>query len=248
MVDESVGQVVLERYIRPASRFADVDVVLIPSLPDLQDVRGLLRRVDGVMLTGSPSNVEPWRYKDEAEGTGPFDPQRDETAMALVGGMVERGKPVFGICRGFQEINVAFGGRLRRDLGLAERELVHHAPDEVTFDELFEHRHTVSLTPGGVLARSFGAAEIEVNSVHYQGVARLAPGLAAEAVAPDGVVEAVRATDVAAPVLAVQWHPEQDPDIDRFSAAYFRLLGACLRGASLEEAAAVSRAEAPLAK
>jgi putative glutamine amidotransferase len=140
---------------------------------------------------------------------------------------------VFGVCRGFQEVNVAFGGTLRRDLGSLPE--AHHAADDVAFDDMFALEHQVALTPGGVLARAFRAESATVNSVHYQGVARLGEGLTVEARASDGVVEAVSATVNAAPVLAVQWHPEWRTADNPQSQIFFRLFGRALRGASLTE-------------
>jgi putative glutamine amidotransferase len=121
---------------------------------------------------------------------------------------------------------VALGGTLTRQAGAA---MPHHAADDVPFMAMFDFRHEVALVPGGVLARAHGASGLTVNSVHYQGIARLAPGLAVEATAPDGMVEAVRATDGGPPLLAVQWHPEWDADAAPQSATFFHLLGRALR-------------------
>ena len=224
---EETAQAVIDRYVIAAMRHADADAVLIPALPDLVDADNLVARLEGVLLTGSPSNVAPERY-GEPGGDGPFDPGRDAVTAALIAAARRRAKPLFGICRGFQEINVALGGTLRRDLGTTP--LPHHAAEGASLTAMFAHRHPVALTPGGVLAGAFGAAEIEVNSVHYQGIARLAPGLAVEAIAPDGQVEAASA----ASLVAVQWHPEWDPD-EPASTAFFHLLGCALRGALSSE-------------
>lgn len=223
------AQAVMDRYIRAAMVHADVAALIIPALPDLMTAAEVAPRLDGILLTGSPSNVAPPRYGD-ADGDGPFDPDRDEIALSMVGRMVDAGKPVFGICRGFQEINVALGGTLRRDTSASDELLRHHAPDDATFDELFDHRHPVEIVPGGMLAAAYGPRAIEVNSVHYQGIGRLADGLSVEARAPDGLVEAYSARPNGAPLLAVQWHPEWDADANSDSAAYFRLLGKALRG------------------
>lgn len=217
------AQAVIDRYITAAMVHADVDAVLIPALPDLIDAANLVARLDGILLTGSASNVAPDRY-GEADGDGPFDPNRDAVTAALIAASRALAKPLFGVCRGFQEINVALGGTLRRDLGTTP--LPHHAPDDATFAGMFDHLHPVALAPGGILARAFAAERITVNSVHYQGVARLAPGLAVEATAPDGQVEAVSAPHL----LAVQWHPEWAPDTHPDRAAFFHLLGRTVRG------------------
>ena len=233
-------QTASERYIRAASSYADADIILIPALPDLQSPRGALSRVDAVLLTGSPSNVETSRYGvADPTAAGPFDPARDSTALAIVEAALSLRRPLFGICRGFQEINVALGGSLRRDLGEGVTGLAHHAPADAGVSKMFSHEHVVKLAANGFLKTAFGRDELWVNSVHYQGVDRLAPGLKVEAIAADGVVEAVSAAD-GAPLLAVQWHPEWRTADNPASLAYFSLLGAAARGASLEEAAVIA--------
>lgn len=233
MVGSEPAQAVMERYVRAAMRYADVAALLIPSLPDLMSAADVAPRLEGVLLTGTPSNVAPHRYGEEfgAEGDGgPFDEGRDEIALAMVGRMIDAGRPVFGICRGFQEINVALGGTLRRDASTSDELIRHHAPDDVPFAAMFEHRHPVKLTEGGMLAAAYGKRALEVNSVHFQGVARLAEGLTVEALAPDGLVEAYSARPNGAPLLAVQWHPEWGTENDPDSQTYFTLLGKALRG------------------
>lgn len=228
-VGSEPAQAVMERYVRAAMRYADVAALLIPSLPDLMSAAEVAPRLDGVLLTGTPSNVAPHRYGEE-HGDGPFDEGRDAIALAMVGHMIDAAKPVFGICRGFQEINVALGGTLRGDTSTSEDLIRHHAPDGVSFDAMFEHRHPVALQSGGMLASAYGKPALEVNSVHYQGVARLAEGLTVEALAPDGLVEAYSARPNCAPLLAVQWHPEWGTENDPDSQTYFALLGKALRG------------------
>jgi len=153
--------------------------------------------------------------------------------IQLVEEMLSLGKPVFGICRGFQELNVAFGGSLRRDMAVHPDLIPHHGPSDHSFAQYFDHTHPVTLTEGGVLHRAYGRRELDVISVHYQGVARLAPGLRVEAVAPDGVIEAVSAEVNGAPVLAVQWHPEWRAHEDADRQKFFQLLGKALRGEAL---------------
>ena len=153
----------------------------------------------------------------------------------LIEAMLELGKPVFGVCRGLQEINVAFGGALRRDVGRGEGHLSHHAPDHAGFEAMFAHEHPVALTPGGLLSRGLGRDVLSVNSVHFQAIDRLGDGLSVEATAPDGVVEAVSARIGAAQVLAVQWHPEWGADANPDSQGFFRLLGRVLRGEGVED-------------
>jgi putative glutamine amidotransferase len=223
------AQAVMERYVRAAMRHADVAALLIPSLPDLMSAKEIAGRLDGVLLTGSPSNLEGYRYNSDG-GEGPFDPGRDEIALGMVEAMIGRARPVFGICRGFQEINVALGGTLRRDTNASAELIAHHAPAEASFAGMFDHLHPVELSTGGVLASAFGKTALTVNSVHFQGIGKLAAPLAVEATAPDGLIEGYAARIEGAPVVAVQWHPEWDADSNPDSAAYFALLGRAMRG------------------
>ena len=229
MVGSEVAQAVMNRYIRAAMTYADVAALIIPSLPDLMTAAEVAPRIDGILLTGSPSNVATRLYGDEG-GDGPFDDGRDEIAMSMVDRMIDARKPVFGICRGFQEINVALGGTLRRDTSANDTLIRHHAPDDVDFDAMFDHRHPVELADGGMLSTAYAKGALDVNSVHFQGIGTLADGLTVEARAPDGLVEAYSARPNGAPLLAVQWHPEWGTENDADSQTYFHLLGKALRG------------------
>jgi putative glutamine amidotransferase len=219
----------MNRYIRAAMIYADVAALIIPSLPDLMTAAEVAPRIDGMLLTGSPSNVATRLYGDEG-GDGPFDDGRDEIAMSMVDRMIDARKPVFGICRGFQEINVALGGTLRRDTSANDTLIRHHAPDDVDFDAMFDHRHPVELADGGMLSSAYAKGALDVNSVHFQGIGTLADGLTVEARAPDGLIEAYSARPNGAPLLAVQWHPEWGTENDVDSQTYFHLLGKALRG------------------
>ena len=229
IVGTEPAQAVMERYIRAAMTYADVAALIVPSLPDLMTAAEVAPRLDGILLTGSPSNVATARYGDD-DGEGPFDEARDEIALSMVDRMIDAQKPVFGICRGFQEINVALGGTLRRDTSANDELIRHHAPDGVSFDTMFDHRHPVELAEGGMLAHAYAKPALTVNSVHYQGIGRLADGLSVEALAPDGLIEAYSARPNGAPLLAVQWHPEWGTENDADSQTYFHLLGKALRG------------------
>ena len=229
MVGSEGAQAVMNRYIRAAMIYADVAALIIPSLPDLMTAADVAPRIDGILLTGSPSNVATRLYGEDG-GDGPFDDGRDEIAISMVNRMIDAQKPVFGICRGFQEINVALGGTLRRDTSASDDLIRHHAPDDISFDAMFDHRHAVDLTDGGILASAYAKSALEVNSVHYQGIGKLADGLNVEARAPDGLVEAYSARPNGAPLLAVQWHPEWGTENDPDSQTYFHLLGKALRG------------------
>lgn len=226
------AQAVINRYVTAAMRHADAAALLIPALPDLMTAEEVVGRLDGILLTGSPSNVDAAVYGegDADDVAGPFDPARDRMTAALITATLALRRPVFGVCRGFQELNVAFGGTLRRDTSRSPDLIAHHAPDDSGFDAMFDHVHPVALTPGGVLHSAYGRDALTVSSVHYQGVGRLGQGLIVEARAPDGIIEAVSARVDGAPVLAVQWHPEWDADRNADSAAFFHLLGRALRG------------------
>lgn len=226
--DAETGQAVMTRYVDAAMRYADADAVLIPALPELTDARSLMRRLDGLLLTGSVSNVDPRRYGGN-RGDGPFDHARDEVVLSLIDAATAAGRPVLGICRGLQEINVAFGGTLRDDVGTAAPP--HHASPGTDFAAMFAHCHHVLFMPGGLLARAVGREGSCVNSVHFQGVDQLGDGLAVEARSDDGIVEAFSATVGNAPVVAVQWHPEWDARRNPDSQAVFALFGQMLRSA-----------------
>ncbi|WP_375398533.1 gamma-glutamyl-gamma-aminobutyrate hydrolase family protein [uncultured Sphingomonas sp.] len=232
--NEAVGrpvQAVATRFVAPLSRFSDATVVLVPAVVDAVDIAALAAMLDGLLLTGSRSNVAPQRYGGAPLPAGQdTDPERDEVALALAGRMIEAGKPVFGICRGLQEINVLFGGTLSAD---ACRDRHHRGSWDGCFDDLFGHRHDVELNDGGLLSRATGRRRMSVNSVHTQGIDRLGAGLSIEAVAPDdGLVEAIRAHPCGADVLAVQWHPEWDVERSAESRAFFALLGGSLRAST----------------
>ena len=224
-------QVVATRFVAPLSRFSDATVVLVPAVSDAADIAALAGMLDGLLLTGSRSNVAPARY-----GGTPLpaeqrtDPERDEVALALAGRMIEAGKPVFGICRGLQEINVLFGGTLSTDACQGRH---HRGSWNGCFDELFGHRHDVELNDAGLLARATGQRRMSVNSVHEQGIDRLGTGLSVEAVAADdGLIEAIAARPCGADVLAVQWHPEWDVARSAESRAFFALVGTSLRASA----------------
>ncbi|ESQ83112.1 hypothetical protein AEAC466_14715 [Asticcacaulis sp. AC466] len=227
---------VMERYVRAATVYGDCHALLIPPMADGFSSAALTARLDGLMLTGSPSNVQSELYGGEG-GDGPFDEGRDAVSMGMIECMVTLGKPVFGICRGFQEINVVLGGTLRRDVGFGAHKggngIDHHAPDRTDFFALFDNRHEVALTPDGVLESVYGRDTLRVNSVHYQGVDRLGEGLSVEAVAPDGLIEAFSANISGSQVLGVQWHPEWHTDTQPESQTWFRMMGQALRGMPL---------------
>lgn len=207
------------RYVDGISEQLDADILLIPPIPPAARAASVLAKFDGIILTGSPSNIEPARYR-AIDGTGPFDPSRDHVALHLIAEARSRRLPMLGICRGFQEINVALGGTLRDGLAADDRILRHHAPAGMDDALQFSWSHSIGIVPDGLLHRELGANSVEINSIHYQGIAALGDGLLIEALSPDGVVEAFTADDH--PVYAVQWHPEMNVE-SRVSQAVFSI-------------------------
>lgn len=218
------------QYIEAAVAGAGVFPVLVPSFGDRLDLDELLDRVDGVMLTGSKSNVSPALYGgDASEANGPYDLDRDATTLPLIRRAIERGVPLLAICRGIQELNVALGGTLASEIHERDGIMDHRAPVSDVQDERFAIRQPVSIKPGSCLAGVFGAGEIMVNSVHRQAVERLGTRLQVEALAPDGTVEAVSVRDARAFAVGVQWHPEYWVNSDDTSLKIFRAFGDAVR-------------------
>lgn len=214
---------------RAAACMADAVPVLLPALGSVSDIDTLLERLDGIVLTGSRSMVSPVHYGGPAHGEDvPEDAARDATTLPLIRAAVSRGLPVLAICRGLQELNVALGGTLHQSLNRLPGRLNHAAPQTDDLAVKFGKSHDVLLRDGGLLARLAGTGRVAVNSLHEQGIDRLAPGLVVEATAPDGTIEAVRLAGQSF-VLGVQWHPEADCCSDVFSAAIFREFGAAAR-------------------
>jgi putative glutamine amidotransferase len=219
-----------QQYLEAAVSAAGVFPVLVPSFGDRLDLDSLLDSVDGVMLTGSKSNVHPSLYGgDASEANGPYDPARDATTLPLIRRAIERGVPLLAICRGIQELNVALGGTLGTEIQEREGVLDHRAPVSDNQDERFAIRQKVTIKPGSCLAGVFGAGDIMVNSVHRQAVDRPGPRLVVEAVAEDGTVEAVSVKDARAFAVGVQWHPEYWANSDDNSARIFRAFGDAVR-------------------
>ena len=215
-------QVVGAKYVE-AVRLAGGLPLAVPNADPAQ-IDELLDLADGVFLTGSPSNVHPGHFDQAVHDTAlPLDSARDAWTLALIPRAIARGIPLLGVCRGFQEMNVALGGTLHQAVhevpGLADHRDDPHAPAAVQYAAA----HPVEIAPGGVLERVLGLATIQVNSLHGQGVSRLADGLRVEARAPDGLVEAFSVEPAPAFAVGVQWHPEWQAADDPVS---MRLLGA----------------------
>lgn len=223
-----------EKYIRAIIDGADGLPLLIPGLQPPLALREALEAVDGILLTGAVSNIEPHHYSDEPSWEGNLhDPARDATNLALIPLAIEMRLPILAICRGFQEINVAFGGRLHQKVhevpGLSD----HRENPDDPLDVQYAPAHEVALAPGGLLATIAGTERVRVNSLHGQGIARLGEGLIAEATAPDGLIEAYRfdggGRADGAFLLAVQWHPEWRVLENSFYHGIFRAFGDACR-------------------
>jgi len=218
------------QYLEAAISVAGVLPVLVPSFGERLDLESLIARIDGVMLTGSKSNVDPTLYGGEAtEENGPYDRDRDATTVPLIRLAIERGVPLLAICRGLQELNVALGGTLDSEIQEMDGRIDHRAPVSDDQDLRFAIRQKVEIRPGTCLAGVFGPGEIMVNSVHRQAVGRLGRRLQVEAVAEDGTVEAVSVAGAPAFAVGVQWHPEYWAKSDDASARIFRAFGEAAR-------------------
>jgi putative glutamine amidotransferase len=233
-----------QQYLEAALTGTGAFPLLVPSFGDRLDLDELLSAVDGVMLTGSKSNVHPSLYGgDASEANGPYDEARDATTLPLIRKAIERGVPLLAICRGIQELNVALGGSLATEIQEREGFLDHRAPVSDNQDERFAIRQTVAIKPGSCLAGVFGAGEIRVNSVHRQAVDRLGSRLQVEAVAEDGTVEAVSVRDARAFAVGVQWHPEYWVKSDNASQRIFKAFGEAVRAHAAAKAGARTAAE-----
>jgi putative glutamine amidotransferase len=218
-----------EKYIAAVAEAADATPVLIPALGE-QHLDELLDTLDGVLLTGSPSNVEPQRYAGPASDPDTLhDPHRDATTLPLIPRVVASGLPLFAVCRGFQEMNVAFGGTLWQKIQDVPGMRDHREKKEDALDLQYAPVHEVELVAGGMLREIAGTDRVVVNSLHSQGVQTLGAGLAVEARAPDGLVEAFQVPAAPGFALAVQWHPEWQVMRNPFSRALFAAFGDAAR-------------------
>ncbi len=214
-----------DKYVRSVALAAGATPVIIPALGDLLALPQLVSRFDGIVMTGSVSNVHPTRYgvepTPEAE---PHDEARDATSLDLIRICLDQGVPLFVICRGIQELNVALGGTLQSEVQDLPGRFDHREIKHDDMDTRYAAMHKVTLAPGGVLASILGTGEIDVNSLHRQAISRVAPDLQVEATAVDGTVEAVSVKGAKAFALGVQWHPEykvmDNPDSVKIFAAF----------------------------
>jgi putative glutamine amidotransferase len=209
LVEGTPAHTVYDKYVRAVAICSDVVPLIIPALGEAIDRRTLLESIDGLMLTGSPSNVFPEHYGEPpTPESEPHDLERDDTTLPLIREAVEASVPLFAICRGLQEVNVAFGGTLNVRVHEIPGRIDHRRPEHPDPDIQHGPRHAVRLTPDGLLRKIVGADELEVNSLHWQAIDKLAPALAVEAVASDGTIEGARVDNARSFAVGVQWHPE----------------------------------------
>jgi len=229
LIEGYVFDAVGRKYSAAVAEVADCQPLLMPVGPGVSDIGSILEVADAILLTGSRSNVAPEHYGEKTPILpDALDPFRDALTLPLIRTAVERKTPLFAICRGFQELNVALGGSLHQAVHDVIGHKDHRATEELPLDEMYGSVHTVSLR--GKLRDWVGSDKLMVNSLHWQGVARLADGLKPEAFAEDGLVEAARGPDDEAFCLGVQWHPEWGVKQNPVSTLLFRRFGAAARG------------------
>ena len=224
-----------EKYIAAAVDGAGALALVLPALGDRQATADVLDAVDGLLFTGSYSNVEPHRYGGAPSEAGTLhDPFRDATTLPLMRAAIEAGVPVLAICRGFQEMNVVYGGKLHQQVHAVDGLNDHRENKTDPLDQQYGPAHPVKLAEGGMLQRFLRGAHVaHVNSLHGQGIDTLGAGLVAEAVAPDGLIEAVSVANARTFALGVQWHPEWKHAEDALSTAIFRAFGDACRARML---------------
>ncbi|MGD2113622.1 MAG: gamma-glutamyl-gamma-aminobutyrate hydrolase family protein [Acidobacteriota bacterium] len=228
-IGTALFDVVRSRLVTAVVRAAGALPLVVPPLGGELDEESLLRAVDGVLLSGSESNIEPRRYGQDPEADARRDPARDATTIPLIRPVLRAGVPLLAICRGLQELNVAFGGTLHQAVHQVEGLADHREDESRPRDVQYAPRHPVHLKPGGILARIWGAEDAVVNSLHGQGIRRLGEGLVVEATAPDGLIEAVSVRRSRSFALGVQWHPEWFATEDPLSLRLFRAFGEACR-------------------
>lgn len=219
-----------ETYLKALANVSNVQPVIVPSLAEIGDISSLLAKADGLLLTGSRSNVHPELFdKTPGEIYEPYDPKRDATTLPLVRAAIENGTPLLAICRGHQELNVALGGSLSTEIQEQDDIMDHRAPVHDDQDVRFKLAHTIKPTADGLLSRIVGLDPVSVNSLHRQAIDRLADGLTVEAIAEDGTIEATSVTHAKAFALSVQWHPEYWAESETISRKLFEYFGKVLR-------------------
>lgn len=221
----------IDTYLNAVSNISDAQPVILPDLASHTDFESILSRVDGVLVTGSRSNVFPEAYGQSPTAKHePYDHARDATTLPLIRNAIARGTPLLAICRGHQELNVAYGGTLHTEIQENEGVMDHRAAVHPDQDVRYKIAHTIAPVKDGLLARIVGNAPIAINSLHRQAIDQLAMGLSIEAKADDGTIEAVSVDGAEAFALGVQWHPEYWAASDAVSKKLFEYFGKILRG------------------
>ncbi|MGB3246998.1 MAG: gamma-glutamyl-gamma-aminobutyrate hydrolase family protein [Sulfitobacter sp.] len=212
------------------ARVSECVPLLIPSDPAYVSVEELLDVCDGFLLTGGRPNVHPEEYGEaETAAHGDFDRARDAMVLPLVRACVERGQPFFGVCRGFQEVNVAMGGTLYPEIRDLPGRMNHRMPPDGTLEEKFELRHDVTFTKGGVFHKVMGAPKVRTNTLHGQGIKQAGGRIVVDGHADDGTPEAIYVQGASGFTLAVQWHPEWNAGVDPVSRTLFSAFGDAVR-------------------
>jgi len=229
------AQRVGERNLRAIAEVAGALPLMFAGTPEITDAEALLEVVDGILLTGARANVHPARFGEQEDPRyEPYDRDRDALALALIVACVARGVPLFGICRGFQEMNVAFGGSLHPEIRDLPGRMNHRMPrlpngePHPDLAVIFADRHDVRLTPGGLFAKLLGAETVRVNSLHGQGILEPGNRIVVEGVAEDGTIEAIRIADAKGFALGVQWHAEHDAARNPVNRKLFEAFGTAL--------------------
>ncbi|HKJ17760.1 MAG TPA: gamma-glutamyl-gamma-aminobutyrate hydrolase family protein [Xanthomonadales bacterium] len=230
MQGEHPFHMVGEKYFQALVHGAGAYAVALPSIQDDILASSVLDKLDGLFLPGSPSDVQPHHYGKELEDPASWhDAHRDATSFHLIPAVIEAGIPLLAVCRGFQEFNVSFGGSLHQKLRDIPGMLNHREDPDAALDEQYAPSHPVAFTNGGLLHHITNRTTAEVNSLHRQGIDQLAEGLEVEALAEDGLIEAVTVPDAPGFNLAVQWHPEWKATENPLSMSIFGAFGNALR-------------------
>ena len=220
-----------EMNIDAISDVCDGISIIVPSLPNNATSAELADICDGFVFTGGRPNVHPKFYgHKETLAHGVFDLNRDAVTLPLIKYCIKIGKPILGICRGFQEFNVAFGGTLHPEIRDLDGRMNHRMPPEGTLEEKFALRHTIDFKVAGPFSKILGKTNVMVNSLHGQGIDTPGQGIILDGFAPDGTPEALYIQDSKSFCLAVQWHPEWNAKLDKVSSPIFEAFGKALRG------------------
>ena len=230
IVDPHPFHMVGEKYLQALVDAADALPLIIPVLAEQMDLDEILEQVDGLLFTGSPSNVEPHHYNGEPSEPGTLhDPNRDSLTLPLAKRAFEKGVPVLALCRGHQELNVVLGGTLHQKVHEVPGYDRHKENPDDPLDKQYGPAHEVHLVEGGLLHKLAGTSTVMVNSLHSQGVAKLADGVTVEAISPDGLIEAFTVDSANGFALSIQWHPEWQFSENELSTEIFKAFGNACR-------------------